>query len=79
MRVLFKGGTVISGSGAKRADVLTDGEKILKVGRELKCSADVTEDVSGCLLFPGPPSGFFRRLSEHRPALHRSRKPQYRL
>ena len=53
MRVLFKGGTVISGSGAKRADVLTDGEKILKVGRELKCNADVTEDVSGCLLFPG--------------------------
>ena len=36
MRTLFKGGTVISGSGAKRADVLTDGEKILAVGRNLK-------------------------------------------
>ena len=53
MRTLFKGGTVISGSGAKRADVLTDGEKILAVGRNLKQAADAVTDVSGCLLFPG--------------------------
>ena len=46
MRTLFKGGTVISGSGAKRADVLTDGEKILAVGRNLKQAADAVTD--GC-------------------------------
>ena len=52
MRTLLKGGTVVSGSGQKRADVLMEGEKILRVGRDLT-DADQTVDVSGCLLFPG--------------------------
>ena len=31
MRTLFKGGTVVSGTGARRADVLVDDEKVLAV------------------------------------------------
>ena len=33
MRTLFKGGTVITGRGPKRADVLIEGEKVKQVGR----------------------------------------------
>ncbi|MDD3347379.1 dihydropyrimidinase [Oscillibacter sp.] len=53
MRTLLKGGTVVSGGGMKRADVLIDGEKIAAVGRNLKDAADAVTDVTGCLLFPG--------------------------
>ena len=35
MRVLFKNGTVVSGKGTRRADVLVDGEKIRRVAREI--------------------------------------------
>ena len=52
MQTLLKGGTVISGSGQKRADVLIEGEKIAGIGRDLR-TADRVVDVSGCLLFPG--------------------------
>ena len=51
-KILFKGGTVVSARGAKRADVLVSGEKIAAVGRRL--AADAQEvDVSGKLIFPG--------------------------
>ncbi|MDD6160780.1 MAG: amidohydrolase family protein, partial [Oscillospiraceae bacterium] len=53
MKTLLRGGSVVSGSGVKRADVLVDGEKILRVGRGLTDAADTVTDVSGCLLFPG--------------------------
>ena len=53
MRVLLKGGSVVSSSGAKKADVLVEDEKILKVGRDLSQEADEIVDVEGCLLFPG--------------------------
>ena len=33
MRTLLKGGTVITGRGPKRADVLIEGEKVKQVGR----------------------------------------------
>ena len=52
MRTLLKGGTVVSGAGQKRSDVLMEGEKILRVGRDLE-GGDQTVDVTGCLLFPG--------------------------
>jgi dihydropyrimidinase len=52
MKTLLRGGTVVTGNGARRADVLMDGEKIAKVGRGLT-AADETADVTGCLLFPG--------------------------
>jgi len=53
MRTLFKGGSVVSGSGAKRADLLVENEKVIAVGRKLKAEADRIVDVEGCLLFPG--------------------------
>ena len=53
MRTLFKGGTVITGRGPKRADVLVEGEKVRLVGRLILTPADRTVDVEGCLLFPG--------------------------
>ena len=53
MRTLFKGGTVITGRGSKRADVLVEGEKVRQVGRLILTPADRTVDVEGCLLFPG--------------------------
>ena len=53
MRTLFKGGTVVSGAGMKRADLLADGEKIVSLGRNISAEVDSIVDVSGCLLFPG--------------------------
>lgn len=53
MRTLLKGGSVVSASGVKRADVLIDGEKIAKIGRGVKEDFDRLVDVEHCLLFPG--------------------------
>ena len=53
MKTLLRGGTVISGNGSKRADILVEDEKILRVGRGLPAAGAQVEDVSGCLLFPG--------------------------
>ena len=53
MRTLFQGGTVVSGSGSRRADILVENEKVVAVGRNLKTEADRVVDVEGCILFPG--------------------------
>nr|WP_325181749.1 dihydropyrimidinase [uncultured Oscillibacter sp.] len=53
MRTLFKGGSVATGKGVHRADLLVEGEKVLSLGRGLKDGADRIIDVSGCVLFPG--------------------------
>ena len=53
MHTLFKGGTVVSGTGTKRADLLVEDEKIVEAGKNLKTDADRVVDVTGCLLFPG--------------------------
>ena len=54
MKKLLKGGTVISGTGMKRADLLIENEKIVGVGRKLDADGDTqVVDVSGCFLFPG--------------------------
>lgn len=53
MRTLFKGGSLVTSSGTRRADLLIDGEKITDIGRNLTMEAERTVDVSGCLLFPG--------------------------
>ena len=53
MKRLFRGGTVVSGSAAFRADVLTEGEKIVRVAPEIEESADEVVDCSGKLLLPG--------------------------
>ena len=53
MKRLFRGGTVVNGSAAFRADVLTEGEKIIRVAPEIEESADEVVDCSGKLLLPG--------------------------
>ena len=51
-KILFKGGTVVSARGAKKADVLVSGEKIVAVGKRLSADAQII-DVSGKLILPG--------------------------
>ena len=53
MRVLFKGGTVVSGNGTREADLVTDGEKIAAIEKRYKGAFDLAVNVRGCLLFPG--------------------------
>ena len=53
MKLLLKGGTVVSGQGAARLDLLVDGETIAQVGKDLTCPDAKTVDVTGKVLFPG--------------------------
>ena len=53
MKLLFKGGRVVSGSGAAAMDVLVDGETIVQLGKDLACPEAQVVDVTGKLLFPG--------------------------
>lgn len=53
MKYLFRGGTVVSGRGTRRADILVEGEKIVEVGRNITRKADQIIDVTGMLLMPG--------------------------
>ena len=50
MRVLFKNGTVVSGRGTRRADVLVDGER---VARDIHVDDAEVVDAAGMLLMPG--------------------------
>lgn len=55
MKILFKGGYVIDGSGAPgfKGDVLVDGERIAAVGANLDVQADKTVDCTGLTVAPG--------------------------
>ena len=53
MRLLFQGGSVVTGQGVRRADILVEGEKILDVCRDIPPIGAQVVDVSGMLLFPG--------------------------
>lgn len=53
MKRLFKGGTVVSGEGMRKVDLLVKGEKILAVGEDLEFKDAEIVDVRGKLLFPG--------------------------
>ena len=53
MKYLFKNGTVVSGRGTRRADVLVENEQILQVGRNLPDPLARAIDVTGKLLMPG--------------------------
>ena len=53
MRYLLKNGTVVSGAGAKKQDVLIEREKIIQVGGHIPEENAVVMDVAGKLLFPG--------------------------
>ncbi|MDO5147177.1 MAG: dihydropyrimidinase [Eubacteriales bacterium] len=53
MKLLLKGGKIVSGEKVQVADVLVQGEKILAVGENLTDSDADIVDVSGKYLFPG--------------------------
>mgnify|MGYP000525515615 CR=1 FL=1 len=53
MKYLFRGGTVVSGRGTRRADVLVEDEKILLVARSITAPEAAVIDVEGQLLLPG--------------------------
>ena len=53
MKTLLRGGTVVSGNGLLRAEVLMEDEKIVRVEKELSAADAEVVDVSGKLLFPG--------------------------
>ncbi len=55
MRILFKNGTVIDGSGGKpfRGDVLIEDERIVEVAESIDARVDKTVDVAGRQICPG--------------------------
>lgn len=54
MQTLFRGGTVVSGKGTKKADVLIDGETIVQVARTITPTTGTRViDVAGKLVLPG--------------------------
>jgi len=53
MKYLLKGGTVVSGRGTRRCDVLIEGEKIAAVERTISDADAHVIDVTGKLLLPG--------------------------
>ncbi len=53
MKLLFKGGTIVSGEGCRVCDLLTDGERIAQVGENLICPEAQVVDVHGMVLLPG--------------------------
>ena len=53
MKRLLKGGVIVRGDGSFPADLLMDGEKILRIGENLSSEGAEVVDVRGKLLFPG--------------------------
>lgn len=53
MKLLFRGGTVVSGEKSEILDVLVENETILQVEKDLCCTDAKVIDVTGKLLFPG--------------------------
>ena len=53
MAILFKGGRVVSGEGARLLDLLVEGETIAAVGENLSCEGAAVVDCAGKLIFPG--------------------------
>ena len=53
MRVLLKGGTVVSGTGTEKLDILTEDGRIAQVAENLHAEDARVVDVTGKLIFPG--------------------------
>ena len=53
MKYLFRGGTVVSGRGTRRADVLVEDEMRLRVAHSNTAQGTADTDVEGQLLLPG--------------------------
>ena len=52
MKRLFKGGTIVSGEGLRKTDILVKGEKILMTGDDLYFRDAEIVDVTGKTSFP---------------------------
>ncbi len=53
MKLLLKGGTIVTGEDCRQADLLIYGEKIIGIGSGLSTADADIADVTGKLLFPG--------------------------
>jgi len=53
MRILIRNGNVVSGSAVQKKDILTDGEKIVKIADVISENADQVIDAAGKYVFPG--------------------------
>ena len=53
MKTLLKGGTVVSGGGMERLDLVMENEKIFQMGQDLPAGDAQVADCTGKLLFPG--------------------------
>jgi len=53
MKLILKGGTIVSGEECREADILIEGDTILETGTGLSAEDAVEVDVTGKLLFPG--------------------------
>ena len=53
MKILLQGGSVVSGQGGRRLDVLMEGEKIARLGPDLPAGDAQVVNCAGRLLFPG--------------------------
>lgn len=56
MKTLLRGGRVVSGEGFKEADILIDGEQIVKLAPEIRVDGEEdveVTDVTGRWIFPG--------------------------
>lgn len=53
MKRIFHGGIIVTEDGPKKADLMTDGDKIAKIGHEITDPKAEMIDISGSYLFPG--------------------------
>ena len=53
MNYLIKNGEIVSGSSVQKADILVEGEKIVRIGKNLEKNGAEIIDASGRLVFPG--------------------------
>ncbi len=53
MSILIKNGLVVTASESYVADIYTEDEKIITIGKDLKYNADTIIDATGKLVFPG--------------------------
>ena len=53
MSILIKNGRIVTASESYIADVYTEGEKIIAIGKDLSYQANKIIDASGKLVFPG--------------------------
>ena len=53
MKILFHGGSVVSGQGVRRADVLVEDGKICEMAGDIQAPDAARVDCGGKLLFPG--------------------------